>query len=63
MERGSGGGGGGAGDEAVNGVAAGERGDEPPCKRMKLLAADDVATLRKRVLEYKLLRLKNLRER
>ncbi|XP_045445858.1 helicase domino [Melitaea cinxia] len=63
VERGSGGGGSGAGDETYNGVAATERGDEPPCKRMKLLAADDVAALRKRVLEYKLLRLKNLRER
>nr|XP_026501590.1 helicase domino [Vanessa tameamea] len=60
---GGGGGGGGVGDETINGVAAPERADEPPRKRTKLLPTDDVSTLRKRVLEYKLLRLKNLRDR
>ncbi|XP_063378529.1 helicase domino, partial [Cydia fagiglandana] len=56
------GGGGGGGAEALNGAAAPpERApDEPPRKRTKL---DEAPSLRKRVLEYKLLRLKTLRDR
>ncbi|CAK1582408.1 unnamed protein product [Parnassius mnemosyne] len=59
VERGGGGGGGagaGGAEAALNGA------DEPPRKRPKLLS-EDAHTLRKRILEYKLLRLKNLRER
>lgn len=66
MERGTGcggGGGGGGGEEPLNGVAVERRDDEPPRKKSKLHGVEDVSALRKRVLEYKLLRLKNLRER
>ncbi|CAG5010881.1 unnamed protein product [Parnassius apollo] len=59
VERGGGGGGGtgaGGAEAALNGA------DEPPRKRPKLLS-EDAHALRKRILEYKLLRLKNLRER
>ncbi|VVD05858.1 unnamed protein product, partial [Leptidea sinapis] len=49
-------------ESTVNGAATAEVKDEPPCKKQKLLS-DDIATLRKRILEYKLLRLKNLRDR
>ncbi|XP_063359970.1 helicase domino, partial [Cydia amplana] len=54
--------GGGGGAEALNGAAAPpERApEEPPRKRTKL---DEAPSLRKRVLEYKLLRLKTLRDR
>ncbi|XP_038215433.1 helicase domino-like [Zerene cesonia] len=49
---------------ALNGAApAADRTDEPPRKRPKLVLTDDVSALRKRILEYKLLRLKNLRDR
>ncbi|KAJ2952402.1 hypothetical protein O0L34_g6710 [Tuta absoluta] len=48
------------GAAAVNGTAT--RALEPPRKRPKL-ASDDSAPLRKRILEYKLLRLKSLRDR
>ncbi|XP_061383364.1 uncharacterized protein LOC133320136 [Danaus plexippus] len=66
VERGTGcggGGGGGGGEEPLNGVAVERRDDEPPRKKSKLHGVEDVSALRKRVLEYKLLRLKNLRER
>ncbi|XP_063620676.1 helicase domino, partial [Cydia splendana] len=54
--------GGGGGAEALNGAAAPpvRAPDEPPRKRTKL---DEAPSLRKRVLEYKLLRLKTLRDR
>lgn len=44
------------------GGPAGDVLGEPPRKRTKLLP-DDVAALRRRVLDYKQLRLKNLRDR
>ncbi|CAG4906239.1 unnamed protein product [Colias eurytheme] len=48
---------------ALNGAAPADRADEPPRKRPKLVLTDDISSLRKRILEYKLLRLKNLRDR
>ncbi|CAK1552715.1 unnamed protein product [Leptosia nina] len=57
VERGSSDGAGG-----LNGAASG-RSEEPARKRPKLILADDASPLRKRILEYKLLRLKNLRDR
>lgn len=48
-------------EPALNGSAA-PRLDEPPRKRPKL-QVEDASALRKRILEYKLLRLKTLRDR
>ncbi|XP_041977772.1 helicase domino [Aricia agestis] len=50
-------------EEALNGVASAERADEPPRKKLKQMAVEDGSSVRKRILEYKLQRLKNLRER
>lgn len=60
----------GGGGAALNGgtppaasVPPPDRPDEPPRKRPKLPAVDDVAALRRHIIECELLRLKNLRER
>lgn len=61
MER-VGGGGAGSTDAVLNGAAQPARADEPPRKRPKLVS-DEAHLLRKRLLESKVLRLKNLRDR
>lgn len=48
-------------EPALNGSVT-PRLEEPPRKRPKL-QAEDASALRKRILEYKLLRLKTLRDR
>ncbi|GBP63608.1 Helicase domino [Eumeta japonica] len=51
---------------AAAGPVVGTNGSEsspPPRKRLKLTLADDAVALRKRILEHKLIRLKNMRER
>ncbi|XP_045516212.1 helicase domino isoform X2 [Pieris brassicae] len=63
VERSEGAGGGFAGATAALNGSPTDRPEEPPNKRPKLILAEDASALRKRILEYKLLRLKNLRER
>ncbi|CAF4842906.1 unnamed protein product [Pieris macdunnoughi] len=63
VERSEGAGGGFAGAAAALNGSPSDRPEEPPNKRPKLILAEDASALRKRILEYKLLRLKNLRER
>ncbi|CAB3234827.1 unnamed protein product [Arctia plantaginis] len=60
----------GGGGAALNGgtppaasVPPPDRPDEPPRKRPKLPSVDDIAALRRRIIECELLRLRNLRER
>ncbi|CAH3877958.1 unnamed protein product [Pieris brassicae] len=63
VERSEGAGGGFPGATAALNGSPTDRPEEPPNKRPKLILAEDASALRKRILEYKLLRLKNLRER